>query len=371
MTKLHESYLSCKKKHGSEVARDLLLVTYHQCGEIKRTAREWRCSKNTVKLALQKKHTGSLKDTSRAPWNQPYQTPKAIEGQICRLRKDTGLGKCRLHDELLRNYGLDIPESTIGKIVSRNHLPAKTYKAAWRRKTRRYYDRHNLLPFERNEIDVKEIADKKALPSALYNRFQQGLMPAYQWTWFEVTSRMRFVAYFYEDSWTNGQIFFRIVTAWLRMFGITGKINCSIDGGTEWHATVESSFAKSVLNFYQPLGLNMSLIRKGHPEDNPFVERSHRTDDEECYVPLGKYLRGELSFLKVTQWWNLHYNTRRPHQGINRKTPLELMRQKRPGINPAIANFPPIILDPHAANFFLKRGQNVFDYYQNGEVTAV
>lgn len=365
MTKLPESYLSCKKKHGSEVARDFLLATYRQCDKIKQTAREWRCSKNTVRLAIQKKHAGSLKDASRVPHKQPRQTPENIETRICQLREGTGLGKCRLQDELLRQDELFVPASTIGKIVKRNNLPGKVYKAAWRRKTRRYYDRSNLLPFARNEIDVKEIPDKKAIPEALYYRFLEGLMPSYQWTWLDVATRTRFMAYSYEANWTNGQIYFQIVTAWLRMFGVTEEINCSIDGGKEWHATAERSFKVSLANFYAPLGLKMSVIRKGHPEDNPFVERSHRTDDEECYVPLAKHLRGELSFLKVTQWWNLHYNTRRPHQGINCQTPLEILRQKRPGINPAIVHFPPIILDPHAAHFFRKGGQNVFDYYQN------
>ena len=64
-------------------------------------------------------------------------------------------------------------------------------------------------------------------------------------------------------------------------------MNLSIDGGWEWRTTTEKSFDQAVKKFHQPLDLKLALIRKGHPEDNPYVERSHRTDNEELYVPYG------------------------------------------------------------------------------------
>ena len=201
----------------------------------------------------------------------------------------------------------------------------------------------------------------KGLSQEIYDLFTRLDLPLYQWTWIDVFSRLRFVAYSYEHSWTNGRIFFQLVTSWLRLFGIRKTLNCSIDGGTEWHANHERSFVESLDNFYQPLGLNMSVIRKGHPEDNAFVERSHRTDDEEFYVPMGKYIKGERSFQKTIQWWQLFYNTQRRHQGIGNKTPIQQLKTHNDSIHPAIAHFPPIILDRHLN--CMPGGQNVFDYY--------
>lgn len=363
MTTLHESYLVCKRKFGVEVSRELLLATYRQCRNIKQTAKEWHCSKNTVKLALwKKKNKNNLKDSSRAPNYQPCKTASDIEQKIYDIRRQTGYGKRRIQNELFDQFSIVVPESTIGKILKRGNVKAKIYHSAWRRKTRNSYDRSSLLPFGRNEVDVKEVLDQKGLSQEIYDLFTRLDLPLYQWTWIDVFSRLRFVAYSYEHSWTNGRIFFQLVTSWLRLFGIRKTLNCSIDGGTEWHANHERSFVESLDNFYQPLGLNMSVIRKGHPEDNAFVERSHRTDDEECYVPMGKYIKGERSFQKTIQWWQLFYNTQRRHQGIGNKTPIQQLKTHNNSIHPAIAHFPPIILDRHLN--CMPGGQNVFDYYQ-------
>jgi len=64
-------------------------------------------------------------------------------------------------------------------------------------------------------------------------------------------------------------------------------------------------------------------IRKGKPEDNGFVERSHRTDDEEFYRlekggfkdlslrdPVGK------DFMLKASEWIYYYNYDRSHDGL-------------------------------------------------------
>lgn len=39
--------------------------------------------------------------------------------------------------------------------------------------------------------------------------------------------------------------------------------------------------------------MKRKVIRKGHPEDDTFVERSHLTDDEEFYLPFLKSIKTE------------------------------------------------------------------------------
>lgn len=364
MTTILETYRSFKRTHGAAAAREAMLATLRQDRSVAETARQWGCSRNTVALAQAKQTIGTLADGDRTPRHQPRLTAATTTAHVTALRRETGYGKVRLARELVTRYQEVMPESTIGKIITREKIPGKTYRSAWRRKTRRYYDRSTLVPFERNEIDTKDIADKTSIPQALYDRIDQGLMPRWQWTWIDVASRTRFLAYSYEHTWANGQIFFQLVRAWLDLFGVTETIGCSIDGGVEWHATTERSFDGAMDRFYRPLRCQMSIIRKRHPEDNCFVERSHRTDDEECYVPLTPMLVDEVSFRQATTWWPRFYNTERKHQGLAGQTPLTVLQQKRPGIHPAIAHFPPIILDRQFSTFssFLP-AQNVFDYY--------
>jgi len=71
------------------------------------------------------------------------------------------------------------------------------------------------------------------------------------------------------------------------------------------------------------LGLDHFYIHKSSPNDNAVIERSFRTDEEECFFwweeAPGDY--GELN-----EWYQAYlakYNTIRPHMGINMLTPKE------------------------------------------------
>ena len=79
---------------------------------------------------------------------------------------------------------------------------------------------------------------------------------------------------------------------------------------------------RTVENFWHPLGVERKVIRKGHPEDNAFVERSNQTDDYEFYVP---YLLQAKS--------------------LNCLTPYEQLRSFGYTIPPGFCSFPPLILD--------------------------
>jgi len=114
-----------------------------------------------------------------------------------------------------------------------------------------------------------------------------------------------------------------------------------------------------------------SLIRKRHAEDNAYVERSHRTDDEEFYAQKGLEMKTLKKMLELLSEWILRYNIKRRHQGLNDLTPLEYLKSIKPEIHPAIALFPPLILDSlETLPLFqtqniptYKTDQNVVDYY--------
>ena len=71
------------------------------------------------------------------------------------------------------------------------------------------------------------------------------------------------------------------------------------------------------------LGLDHFYIHKSSPNGNAVIERSFRTDEEECFFLLDQPAQDHL---QLNTWYQsyLHtYNTIRPHMGINMLTPRE------------------------------------------------
>lgn len=111
------------------------------------------------------RRTGSHGGRTRCSW------------RIAELRRATGY-RCAASGRSSSDlWGLVLPESTVGKIISRSKLPKKTYRNAWRGKTRHTYDATTLTPFTRNEVDTKEILDQKGLPQEVYDHLAGHPLP--------------------------------------------------------------------------------------------------------------------------------------------------------------------------------------------------
>jgi transposase InsO family protein len=90
-----------------------------------------------------------------------------------------------------------------------------------------------------------------------------------------------------------------VVVWWLRLFGFRKKIILWSDGGTEFQASMKGAFERVNESFFEPLGIERKIIRKGHLEDNPFVERFHQTDGFEFYIPHLLKIKSELDFIRL------------------------------------------------------------------------
>ena len=117
------------------------------------------------------------------------------------------------------------------------------------------------------------------------------------------------------------------------------------DGGAEFAASAPGSFRRNVEKVFKPLGATRSIIRKGHPEDDAFVERSHQTDDQEFYIPYLLRIKSEKDLIKRGQWWQKIYNLKRPHQGLGNFTPYEKLKSLGYLTGEEICLFPTFILD--------------------------
>ena len=67
--------------------------------------------------------------------------------------------------------------------------------------------------------------------------------------------------------------------------------------------------------YLRPLGAQLGRIPLGRKAYNGRVERSHRTDDEEFYLPCVLSLESVEAFLGAGLGWLYHYNYERVHSG--------------------------------------------------------
>lgn len=366
-----QSYQKLKQTYGSEITRSLLIEAFRQCGEnVSETARQMQCNRRTVMKALEKQETGNLEDLPHTPINQPKRTSSEIEEKVIKLRKNTGYGKRRLRPILLGLEGLNLKNSTIGKILQRNRdqCPARPKKRRYRQSKTPKYDFSKILPFSKFQYDTKNYLDKRALRDKLYSHVVKYKLPHYQWTIEDLKSRFRFLAWSYQPTRTNGMAFELLITSWLRMHGLaTSTIHVQSDGGSEVGAVRAKSFERTKESWWNHLRITRSVIRKGHPEDNTFVERSHKTDDEEFYVPFLSKIRNEKDLLARGLWWMDYYNRLRRHSSLNDLSPYQYLRFKGLTLPESFCRFPPVILDhiciePEIINW-QKIVHDQFDYY--------
>jgi len=84
------------------------------------------------------------------------------------------------------------------------------------------------------------VVDGDALPADIYVHLQDLLkqgVPLYQFTAIDIRTRIRFLAYGQQKSFSNGWAFIILVILWLRAFGIKSKIPMQTDWGDEFGGT--------------------------------------------------------------------------------------------------------------------------------------
>jgi transposase InsO family protein len=347
MITISQPYTLLKKETGAEFARKALLENLKiNQGNVKKTAQDMNCSRNTVYLSLIKEKKNYLADELHLSKTlHPKTTKPEIVDLIAKRREETGFGKSRLRRHLISKDNLVIPESTIGKMLKIKGLARK------KKRVRREYSRikylwDKILPFEQMEMDTKDILDKGTLPQEIYQHvLDSSFIPKWQWTVIDPVTRIRFLAWSYSRDWSCGQVFGKMVIWWLRSFGFNQKTIVWSDGGVEFNATQPGSFQKSCSDFWNPLGVQRKIIRKGHPEDNPFVERSHQTDDYEFYIPWLLRAKSEQDFIKLGAWWQKVYNIVRTHGGLDNLTPCQKLKSLGYPTPPEFCLFPTLILD--------------------------
>ena len=85
-----------------------------------------------------------------------------------------------------------------------------------------------------------------------------------------------------------------------------------------YHPERKTAFERTILE----LDLLHGTCKPGSPWQNGFVERSHRTDNEELFRLIRFTSSEERKYM--LRLWEYDYNFHRPHQGLQGAKPMDV-----------------------------------------------
>jgi len=158
-----------------------------------------------------------------------------------------------------------------------------------------------------------------------------------------------------------------LVMLHLRGLGIRGRVVWQTDRGVEFGGSDSGRISERQRKYYHPLGVVLARYPKGRKGYNGRVERSHRTDDEEFYIPCLLDIEDDGGLLRKAAAWLYYYNLRRPHQGAGMRglPPFQRLQWRRKHKLPrSLSLLPPVLLDTVSADMAVKTGNDVLTLYR-------
>jgi len=318
----------------------LEMVRLAQKEGIKPAARSFATTPKTVRKWLRRWQPNTfegLEDQSRAPLHpkhpiDPVQRQKAIS-----LKKDLrSFGAARIK----RDYHLCISEKAIRKIWRQTGL--------LKRKRKKHQTKNDLRAikaawklFEQTCMDTKDLID---IPE-LWPQIRRHRLPKVQYTAREVVSGFQYIAYAQSRSMANSNLFAQIWIQHLQRHGVDfNGCRFQTDNGSEfigsWQAKGDSAFTKTVQSVP---GLIHQTIPPSAHRWQADVETAHALIEDEFYIV--EDFADCQHFLDKAYSYILWFNVARKNSYKGYKTPLQIIRERNPKIDPLIASLPPVFLD--------------------------
>ena len=332
----------------------------HSGGNVSAVARCFGVNRCVVYDILAKWAEGDLGDRSRRPRHVGNQTSRETEEKVIAAKNKTHYGPERLTRYLLRYEGVCVAAGTIRHIVARNRERLTGPGLAQRRQTERrpFVDWYAAKPFEIVQIDLKYIRDRKALSQEQIIHLDRCEIANYQWSAVDVNSRFKLMAYSQNRTWTNGLCWYLYVISWLRSHGVKSEIVFTVDHGEEFGGQSWLKMAE-LRKLIHGFGCQLIQNHKGHCEENAHVERSHRTDDDEFYIPRALHIGSDQDLLHEAMGYLYYYNNVREHSSLGYQTPFAHLHQLLPDIDANIRVAIPVMLDKVAVQLGPWSGYNV------------
>jgi len=274
------------------------------CPYGKRSLERWLSS-------YRKRGEQGLELKSTRPRTNPRETPIRIKERIIELRKKKKRCALKLSWDLA-DEGINIHYQTIQKIIKAEGLTRK-----YRTKKIHYnYVRIPLKKGELVEIDVKYVPERI------------GGQRYYQFTAIDCATRWRCLRAYENADNASAMIFLKRLmgTADFKIKAVkTDNGSCFTNRYTGYNKSIDPLNPR--LHAFDILcnewGIPHYLIDPGKPQQNAFVERSHRTDQEKFYGQIRFKTFEELKY--KLRLWNMEYNNTK-HCGLGGKTPNEMLK---------------------------------------------
>jgi len=137
--------------------------------------------------------------------------------------------------------------------------------------------------------------------------------------------------------------------------------------GSEFGGENPEHLEKLDAKYYRPFGARLARAPKGREGYQGRAERSHRTDDEEFFIPCVARAKSTEQFLNMAQRWQYYYDARWPHfgMGMEGSTPMEKLRELGLDLPDEFACFPVVLLDEVAMVWAVERGHDLLAYYNS------
>lgn len=246
----------------------------------------------------------SLYGRSRRPKTNPRAFDPDIIEKIVEIREKHNYGKNKIKFILERDHEIIVGDKGINNNLHRLGLIKKKRK---KKRTSRNYSDYPYYPGERLQLDVKHLKKE-----------------AYQYSILDCATRIKF-KYIYDNICPVNTVDF--VEKAKVFFSPAFDIEIiQTDNGTEftYHFFVHVKKTHPLDELLGRLGIEHILIPPGRPNINGRVERSHGSDQREVYSKMKSF--SDIVDLKEKNTEHcICYNTFRPHESLNMKTPLQYL----------------------------------------------
>ena len=283
-----------------EIQRKLRILKHaEERGHVGRTCRYFgigRASFYRWKSAFEKHGEAALVRKKPIPKNPKNRTPPEIVEKVLHLRKTYHLGPMRIVWYLARYHDIKISDATVSRILHRHGLNRRPRGTRMRKvHTKRY---QKQVPGHHIQMDVKVLTfiGKKGEK-----------LRRFQYTAIDDATRVRALKIYDKHTQANAIDFAdHIIEKFpFRIREIRTDNGHEFQAKFHWHV--------------EDLGIRHAYIKRGTPQLNGKVERSHRSDGQAFYQLLS--YKGDVDLEAKLVEWEHFYNFHRPHGAHNGKTP--------------------------------------------------
>lgn len=285
-----------------------LIFTYKQLGSVSQTAKKLGISRMTVYRWIKKARTGygtlstrGLKRRSTKPQTIHTNLLAEEKVQVIALKQSTHMGAKKLQ-YLVKTTS---SASTIHRFLKSKGLILK--QTHYRRP--KFQNGSAMRPRNTTKLGYLQMDTKHVTPEL------SGLpFTCYEYAAIDILSRYKLAVILPDISSESASLSLEFFLKWFPF----QVVYLQTDNGLEFQDKFNLTCQKHSIDHY--------FIHKNSPNENAVIERSFRTDQDEFYYWLEEH---PVHIGQLNEWLQgfiNQYNTFRPHQSLDYKTPLEVVR---------------------------------------------